>query len=298
MGESKPSGVFGAGSAVLRGVSAAPLERIRRRAAGSDPEPADAVNTIIESQIIPRLLMAHNTSNTTGRSRRLRAISADEASRFALLPLRLEAASLLEEVDAFIAKGASVETICLDLLAPAARKLGEMWDRDECDFLDVTMGLWRLQEVMREVAARSPADFGSLHMPYSALFSAMPGDYHSFGVMMIEEVFARAGWRSEALVKPARRELLDRLARQPFDLIGLTLARDCPSAALGNLIKAVRNVSANPRIIVLIGGRMINENPRIAIDVGADGTGADALLALGVANSLVTNAAPRALNMR
>ncbi len=298
MGESKPSGVFRAGSAVLRGVIAAPLERVTRLAAGSDPEPADAVNTIIESEIIPRLLMAHNTSNTADQSRRLRAITADEASRFALLPLRLEAASLLEEVDAFIAKGASVETICLDLLAPAARKLGEMWEHDECDFLDVTMGLWRLQEVMREVAARSPADFGNLHMPHTALFSAMPGDYHSFGVMMIEEVFARAGWRSEALVKPERRQLLDRLARQPFDLIGLTLARDCPRAALGNLIKAVRNVSANPRIIVLIGGRMINENPRIAIDVGADGTGADALSALDLANSLVTNAAPRTLNMR
>lgn len=298
MGKSKPSGVFGAGSAVLRGVIAAPLERVRRRVAGSDSEPADAVNTIIESQIIPRLLMAYNSSETTDRPRRLRAISADDASRFALLPLRLEAAGLLEEVDAFVAKGASVETICLDLLAPAARKLGEMWDRDECDFLDVTMGLWRLQEVMREIAARSPADLGNLHLPYSALFSPMPGDHHSFGVMMIEEVFARAGWRSEALVKPARRELLDRLSRQPFDLVGLTLARDCPSAALGNLIKAIRNVSANPRIIVLIGGRMIIENPRIAIDVGADGTGADALSALDLANSLVTNAATRTLNMR
>ncbi len=298
MGESKPSGVFGAGSAVLRGVIAAPLERVRRRAAGSDSEPADTVNTIIESQIIPRLLMAHNTSDTADRSRRLRAISSDEASRFALLPLRLEAASLLAEVDAFISKGASVETICLDLLAPAARKLGEMWENDECDFLDVTMGLWRLQEVMREIAARSPADYGGLKLPYSALFSPMPGDHHSFGVMMIEEVFARAGWRSEALVKPERRELLDRLARQPFDLVGLTLARDCPSAALGNLIKAVRNVSANPHIIVLIGGRMINENPRIAIDVGADGTGSDALSALDLANSLMTNAAPRAMNQR
>ena len=117
MGKSKPSGVFGAGTAVLRGVIAAPLERVRRRVAGSDPEPADAVNTIIESQIIPRLLMAYNSSDTTDRPRRLRAISADDASRFALLPLRLEAAGLLEEVDAFVAKGASVETICLDLLA-------------------------------------------------------------------------------------------------------------------------------------------------------------------------------------
>jgi methanogenic corrinoid protein MtbC1 len=285
--------MFGAG---LRGVITAPLEAVRRRASGQ-VEQHDSVNTIIESEIIPRLLMAHSATDTRTRPRLLRGITPDEASRFAELPLRLEAASLLEEVDGFIAKGASVETICLDLLAPAARMLGEMWERDECDFLDVTMGLWRLQEVMREVAARSPVDFAGMALPYSALFSPMPGDHHNFGTLMLDEVFARGGWRSEALVKPERRELLDRLARQPFDLIGLTLARDCPSAALSNLIKAVRNVSANPHIIVLVGGRMINENPVMAMEVGADGTGADALSALEFANSLVKTAAARVLNL-
>lgn len=289
--------MFGAGSAVLRGVISAPLEAVRRRSAAVSPDQPDSVNTIIESEIIPRLLMAHGGSEVQSRARRSRTISADDASRFALLPLRLEAASLLEEVDAFISKGANVETICLDLLAPAARKLGEMWERDECDFLDVTMGLWRLQEVMREVAARSPAILSGMNLPYTALFSPMPGDQHNFGTLMIEEVFARGGWRSEALVKPERRELLDRVARQPFDLIGLTLGRDCPSAALGNLIKALRNVSANPHIIVLVGGRMINENPGIAMEVGADGTGADALAALELANTLLKTAATRHLNL-
>lgn len=297
MGESKASGMFEAGSAALREAFAGQLERVRRRSATAEADSSGTVNTIIESQIIPRLLMAHNTSDARARSRRQRAISAEEASRFAHLPLRLEAAGLLEEIDAFLDEGASVETICLDLLAPAARKLGEMWERDECDFLDVTMGLWRLQEVMREVAARSPAAFGDRQVPYAALFSPMPGDHHNFGVLMLEEVFARSGWRSEALVKPERRELLDRLARQPFELLGLTLARDCPSAALANLIRAVRNVSANPHIIVLVGGRMINENPGIATEVGADGTGTDALAALEIANNLVKTSAARVLNL-
>lgn len=297
MADSKASGMFGAGSAALRGVITAPLDRVRRRSVTADCDQNDSVNSIIENEIIPRLLMAHSGTEQRAKSRLLRAITPEDASRFAMLPLQLEAANLLEEVDGFIAKGATVESICLDLLAPAARRLGEMWETDECDFLDVTMGLWRLQEVMREVAARSPVDHGGLATPHSALFSPMPGDHHNFGTLMIEEVFARAGWRSEALVKPERRELLDRLARQPFDLLGLTLARDCPSSALANLVKAVRNVSANPHIIVLVGGRMINENPGIAMDVGADGTGADALAALELANSLVKAVAPRDLTL-
>ena len=298
MAESKASGVFGAGSAVLRGVITAPLDLARRRFAMAKMDEPDSVNMIIESEIIPRLLMAHASGGDAVKAKRSRPINPEDASRFALLPLRLEAASLLEEVDVFIANGATVETICLDLLAPAARKLGEMWETDECDFLDVTMGLWRLQEVMREIAARSPSEHGGLTPQRSALFSPMPGDHHNFGTLMIDEVFARGGWKSEALIKPERRELLDRLARQPFDVVGLTLARDCPSGAVANLVKAMRNVSANPHIFVLVGGRMINESPGIAKEIGADGTGADALTALDIANNLVRSFATANVNLR
>jgi methanogenic corrinoid protein MtbC1 len=290
--------MFEAGTAALRGVISAPLDRVRRKATVGKSAPGDSVNAIIEGEIIPRLLMAHSSGETRDKPRPSRPINPDDALRFAVLPLRLEVAALLEEVDSYMVEGASVETVCLDLLAPAARRLGEMWERDECDFIDVTMGLWRLQEVMREIAARAPNERAFLCAPRSALFSPMPGDNHNFGALMIEEVFARAGWQSEALIKPERRELLDRLARQPFDLVGLTLTRDCPSAALTNLIKAMRNVSANPDIFIFVGGRMINENPHLVVEVGADGTGADALSALEMAENLVKTPVARSMTLR
>lgn len=298
MRDSKASAMLGASSAVLRGVIAAPLQRVRKRASTVRKVPHDSVHTIIESEIIPRLLMAHDSGSSRPNPRSVRPIGPEDASRFAVLPLRLEAASLLEEVDAFIAEGTSVEAICLDLLAPAARKLGEMWESDECDFIDVTMGLWRLQEVMREIAARSPAELPLLNVPRSALFSPMPGDHHNFGTLMIEEVFSRAGWQTESLVKPERRELLDRISYRPFDIVGLTLARDCPSGAIANLVKAMRTASANPGIAVLVGGRTINENPGMAAEVGADGTGTDAVAALEMAEHLVKVAPLRSQNLR
>lgn len=298
MGDSKASSMFDAGTAALRGVISAPLERLSRRTSGTRQDSRDSVNAIIEGEIIPRLLMAHASYPAALRPKRSRPIAPEDASRFAMLPLRLESAGLLEEVDAFIADGTSVETVCLDLLAPAARMLGEMWERDECDFIDVTMGLWRLQEVMREIAARSPADLPSLKVPRSVLFSPMPGDHHNFGTLMIEEVFSRAGWHSEALARPERRDLLDRLAQRPFDVVGLTLARDWPSGAIRNLVMAMRSASANPNISVLIGGRMINENPGLVDEVGADGTGVDALAALDTAQSLMKAGALNAENLR
>tara|TARA_B100000678_G_scaffold250917_1_gene225988 strand:- start:1048 stop:1395 length:348 start_codon:yes stop_codon:yes gene_type:complete len=104
---------------------------------------------------------------------------------------------------------------------------------------------------------------------------------------MIDEVFARAGWKSEALIEPQRRELLAVISDRPFDLVGLTITNDYSSSALESLIRAIRTVSANPALRVLIGGRMINANPEIANEVGADGTAADAFAALDVAKRLV-----------
>ncbi|AOL22847.1 Methanogenic corrinoid protein MtbC1 [Erythrobacter litoralis] len=295
MAQMKSAGVFGASSAALRKVITNPLYRDRRKeksdAAAAGSRSGDAINTIIEGEIIPRLMMAHSGGGEGSPSEdRPREIEPADAARFAILPLELEADALLEEIDRFLGKGVSVDAIYLDLLAPSARTLGDMWDRDECDFIDVTMGLWRLQEVMREVAMRVPGDPTPGLGRKVALFSAMPGDVHSFGTLMIEEVFARAGWESEALVKPERRELLDRLSRRRYDLVGLTIARDCPSSALANLIKAMRSVSANPQIAVLVGGRVINENPAMVAEVGADGTGIDARAALATAEKLVHSA--------
>lgn len=302
MGEASSSSVFGVQHSAWRGMLTAPLERVRKRVGKGKYGSADSIEsitTVIESEIIPRLLMAHDTGSNDQRIPRVDVISSAEINRFVNLPLQLEAAGLLEEIDALIERGASVEAICVDLLAPAARQLGEMWSRDECDFIDVTMGLWRLQEVMREISSRSPSLIATrAAQSRSALFSPMPGDIHNFGTQMIEEVFARAGWQSEALVTPERRDLLDRLARTPFDLVGLTLSRDCPSAALGNLIRAIRGVSANPHISVIIGGRVVNENPDIVEESGADGTSADALGALELAEKLVLCAPIKAHSLR
>lgn len=293
MAPTNKTGVMNAGTAALRKVLTNPLARKKRDEANEDLLAGhaaladDSINSIIEGEIIPRLLMAHSSGQQTDPDRRDIEIAPSDAKRFAALPLRLEAAGLMEEVDRFLEEGVSVDAIYLDLLAPAARKLGEMWETDECDFIDVTMGLWRLQEVMRDIASRSPSVTKAMSSPYSILVAPIPGDQHSFGALMLEEIFARAGWQSMAIPKPERRELLDVLARKSFDVVGLTVTRDCPVASLASLITAIRGVSANPQISVLIGGHTINKNPSIVTEAGADGTGVDARAALEIAERMV-----------
>ena len=45
-----------------------------------------------------------------------------------------------------------LELLFLRLLAPAARRLGELWEGDLCTFTDVTIGLSHLQQVLRELS--------------------------------------------------------------------------------------------------------------------------------------------------
>ncbi|WP_234031592.1 cobalamin B12-binding domain-containing protein [Alteriqipengyuania lutimaris] len=258
----------------------------------------DDLGSVIEHQMIPRLMLAQSRVEPTARAEALDPIAPDFADSFAVNLLEWDADRALREVEALVARGYGVQPVFLDLLAPAARTLGRMWEEDECDFVEVTMGLWRLQEVMREVASRAPPIAGSLAAPAKSLFSPMPGDQHSFGALMIDEVFARAGWESEALIDPQRRELLTVISRKSLDLVGLTITTDSPSSALQSLIRAIRTVSANPAICIMIGGRMVNANPGLAEEVGADVSAADAFAALEIAERMVaetgleTNPAP------
>jgi hypothetical protein len=40
-------------------------------------------------------------------------------------------------------------------MVPAARRLGELWEREECGFEELIAGLSRIESLLREVAARS-----------------------------------------------------------------------------------------------------------------------------------------------
>ena len=218
---------------------------------------------------------------------RRRAITPTDVEEFTQLSLSSDAHILLYFVDHLLGAGSSVETLYVELLAPAARRLGEYWDEDSADFVDVTMGLWRIQEILRELALRIPPQPRPGHGQRSALFSPMPSEQHSFGTLMIAECFQRAGWDTDALIEPTQSELIGKCAKMHYDLIGLTVSCDCSTASLVNLVKTIRAVSCNPKVRIVVGGRVINDRPDLVAKCGADATAVDATSAVVLADRLV-----------
>lgn len=99
------------------------LRAFRERAEG---DYAQSLTTLIESEIIPRLVVAHSTdapvvTTATGGD----TIDPAEVQALAPLALQVEADLLLGHIEAILARGVSVDTVMVDLLAPTARLLGE-----------------------------------------------------------------------------------------------------------------------------------------------------------------------------
>ena len=264
-------------------------ERVLARfAVQPDRDCPSSLSMLIEREIIPRLVVAHAADRRVETPIEIdAAVTAADVELLATLALRLEADALLGHVEAMVARGVAIDTLLVDLLAPTARLLGLYWEEDRCDFLDVTMGLWRLQEAINELATRIPPRRSPVADARRALFASMPGDQHSFGAVVIDELFRRDGWLTDRMAEAETPDLLRRIADQAFDLVGLTISCDCHIGALPSLIAALRNVSDNPRLCVMVGGRVFSADPELATQVGADGTACDAKLALQVASSLV-----------
>ncbi|MBV8973372.1 MAG: cobalamin B12-binding domain-containing protein [Sphingomonadaceae bacterium] len=254
----------------------------RRRTISAEDSPLRMAR-LIEGEIIPRLLLAHRADPVAVPS-----FDAAEPLAFAHRTLQHEVFALLTEVDAHLARGVPIAAIYLGLLAPTARVLGEFWENDVCDFVDVTMGMWRLQQLIHQLCHRGTC--AALRSNRRILLTVPPGDQHSFGLVMIEDFFRRAGWHTWSAAAAPMSELCAMVAGQWFELIGISVSAAEQMAALPAVLVGLRAASCNPAVGIMVGGQVFTDHPEWAAGVGADATASDAAQAIGVAERLVETA--------
>ena len=226
----------------------------------------------IEHEIIPRLMLAHRTPHVCLDPAVIEGspLGASDVEDFAKLVLAQDDSLAQACIDTMRARGISVESIYLDLLAPVARHLGWLWEQDLCDFTDVTIGLGRLHQVLREL---SPAFGHAMDNPTNGrhiLLLPSPGEQHSFGLVMVSEFFRRAGWDVAGGPREAGVDPLMMVRREWFDIAGFSLATEASLDELRACIVAMRGASMNRRIGIMVGGPIFKLHPEFADYVGAD----------------------------
>lgn len=256
--------------------------------------PADpALRDAIEHDLVPRLMLAHRAGplSPAQRARLERAtedVCADDQHAFLDCVLGTDEDSAGTLVRGLLERGVTVEAVYLDLLAPTAVTLGHLWEHDECDFLEVTVGLGRLQRVLRELGASgsgaAPAPEPGAHR---VLLSCLPGEQHTLGLYMVAEFFLRDGWGVQVGSPTTDDELAAMVRDGWYDAVGFSVACDARLLNVRHQIASVRRQAQNTRMLVLVGGRVFSEHPELVAKVGADGYAAAASEAPSRARTLL-----------
>lgn len=268
----------------------AEIPRLGLPEAANDTRMSQLVRTI-EHEIIPRLMLAHRSGvAAAGGREKARPIGVDEVQHFAKLMLAVEEDQAFDAVVAYRMAGTSIETIYLDLLAPTARYLGVLWEEDLCSFTDVTVGLGRLQRVLREL---SPSFGRAVEHPAegrSVLLLPCPGEQHTFGLVLVGEFFRRQGWNVSGGGWTDDADAGALVRAEWFDAIGFSLGAEVHLRALTEVIREVKHETCNPHVVVLVGGPLFAANPGYIEDVGADGMTIDGREAPALAERLIAAA--------
>lgn len=235
---------------------------------------AETLNSVVEAEIIPRLLLAHQSPSAPSASQISSSASAIEPDidAFAGLALTADIDDLSRVIDAMLDAGASVQDMFARLLAPTARRLGVYWEQDISSFTDVAIALGKMQRLVRHYSRPTPsAASGGRRV----LLAAVPGEDHTFGLAMIAESFRLANWSVFEELDSQLPGLEELVRGEAFDAVGLSVASDAAAAALPNVIRSLRAASMNRALIVLVGGFKITERPELARTSGADATAGD-----------------------
>lgn len=158
-------------------------------------------------------------------------------------------------VDELVDAGVSVEDICLEHLAPAARCLGQWWETDRLPFTEVAMATSRIQSILRRMPVTGvPRATGAR----GAVFCAVPGEQHTLGVMMAADLFRRHAWDVSLLIGCEHDELMSCLLRDDRTVIGISCSGTHSFGALRHLMPEIQ--SRRPDAHVLLSGQIVSDD--------------------------------------
>jgi len=240
----------------------------------------------LQGEIVPKLLLDSGLRNEGIDAGSETLATRDRVDEFVELLLTQEPAVASAYVSALRSQGTTLPAIYLDLLTPAARRLGEMWETDEASFADVTIGLCRMHQVLLEFSRCFDETRDAVTEGRNALIVPAPGEQHTFGLFVVIEFFRRSGWNCWTGT-PADGDDLRRLADgREFDVVGLSASGNRYVDDLAGHIRRLRNDTRNGDAVIIAGGKAFLDQPGLASEIGADGTATDGERAVRLVNRI------------
>lgn len=238
----------------------------------------------IENEVLPRLCGTWSRQGGQGADRS--QPSETDLTLFIGFILEDDLPHARAVADGLTARGVSRYDLLHSLLGAAAQRLGELWDQDRCDMTVVNLGMIRLNQILRDTAEHGGEAPLMRDSGRSALIAPAPGETHNFGVVVLDDLFTRAGWQVDAPSRVNSTGLLVLAKRNWYDLVGISVSAERFLRSLPATIRTLRRAARNPALVVLVGGQAFIDHPERAQFIGADGFAPDAETALIIAHKL------------
>jgi len=239
--------------------------------------------SVIENIIVPRLLMSHvNTSNAIITEKvTLRNVAVND---FITLTTQDDPASAIDYVRHLMASGVPFQDILLDLMAPAARVLGERWEDDKASFVEVALGVSRMHRILREFDGVPSHLWSNAGFGRHALLLPAPGEMHSFGLRLVQEFLLRESWTVTNKPVEGVQQLGQLVAQEHFDIVGLSLSGQTLVEPFLESIRIIRKMSKNRQVKIIVGGHLFIERPELIESCGSDAYAVDAPATVTIVN--------------
>jgi len=267
--------------------SESPSQRLSYSNAAND-ECKETLLDVIETEIIPRLLNAQQSLHNQRQPVQELVIGdpVPEMLAFTEYCVKGDALNVTKIVDKLIDQGLRQDRIFLELITPAARHLGVLWEKDECSFSDVTCGL----AMMHQVTYRLGYGFSDAPMVQGqtsrVMLSCAPGSQHFLGLTIVADFFRREGAHVVIEISSTELELMRVVANEWFDVIGISVAIETQLPQLKKLIANLRQNSGNPHVRILLGGPIFTLQDHTPEKFGADAISTDAIQAVALLKSI------------
>ncbi|KPF68287.1 hypothetical protein IP84_10390 [beta proteobacterium AAP99] len=248
------------------------------------------MRSVLESQIIPRLLAVSRDGAVAAPTRASAVVTAPDIESLARTCARGDREAALEQLESLQIHGLQAESALIDLIGPAALWLGDAWEDDRMGFDAVTIGLSVLHELVHTLGYGHSGGPQRASAVRRIMLACAPGSQHVLGLSIVSEFFSKQGWDVVLEIAATSAELCSAVQSEWFDVIGLSVALDAQLPGLPRLVADLRRASRNPGCPLLLGGPVFGLHAHDAARYGAQAICLDARESVDVAQSL---AAPR-----
>jgi hypothetical protein len=231
-----------------------------------------ALQRAFEFDVVPRLLHAHPPQADCAQPAPKPQDAAIEIFAALVLGTNPDAASL--HVQNLLEQGTPLEELYMKLLVPTAVYLKKLWVDDERDFAEITLGLWRLQQLLREFSAafrqnaRKPTGKRVLLTLPAGETHELP--YLLFSLVLTGEFFRREGWSTWIEPDCARADTLALVHNEWFDVIEILVTGEKRLDRLAAQIKTIRGESINRSVCIAVSGKTVHQRPELLEYLDAD----------------------------